>query len=80
MLPREKTGLQGFRPGPTQTGLYNLRKRLEACNFGFKKKISGENKGADPLCSYCTADLRLCFRMVKTRLSHDVAYANKQVL
>ena len=27
---REKTGLQGFRPGPTQTGLYKLRSRLEA--------------------------------------------------
>ena len=27
---REKTGLQGFRPGPTQTGLYKLRKELEA--------------------------------------------------
>ena len=27
---REKTGLRGFRPGPTQTGLYKLRKELEA--------------------------------------------------
>ena len=27
---REKTGLRGFRPGPTQTGLYTLRKELEA--------------------------------------------------
>ena len=27
---REKTGLRGFRPGPTQTGLYKLRKQLEA--------------------------------------------------
>ena len=27
---REKTGLRGFRPGPTQTGLYSLRKELEA--------------------------------------------------
>ena len=27
---REKTGLRGFRPGPTQTGLYSLRNRLEA--------------------------------------------------
>ena len=27
---REKTGLRGFRPGPTQTGLYSLRKVLEA--------------------------------------------------
>ena len=25
----------------------------------------GENKGADQLCSYCTADLRLCFRICK---------------
>ena len=33
---REKTGLRGFRPGPTQTGLYKLRKELEACDFGFK--------------------------------------------
>ena len=26
---------------------------------------SSENKGADQLCSYCTADLRLCFRKCK---------------
>ena len=26
----EKTGLWGFRPGPTQTGLYNQRRWLEA--------------------------------------------------
>ena len=24
-----------------------------------------KNKGADQLCSYCTADLRLCFRIGK---------------
>ena len=24
-----------------------------------------ENKGADQLCGYLTADLRLCFRMIK---------------
>ena len=34
----EKTSNLGFRPGPTQTGLYSHRSRLEACNFGFKKK------------------------------------------
>ena len=34
----EKTNNLGFRPGPTQTGLYKLRKELEALNFGFKKK------------------------------------------
>ena len=27
---REKTGNRGFRPGPTQTVLYKLRKELEA--------------------------------------------------
>ena len=27
-----------------------------------------ENKGADQLCSYCTADLRLCFRIAKNRV------------
>ena len=26
----EKTGLRGFGPGPTQTGLYNHRRWLEA--------------------------------------------------
>ena len=26
----EKTGLRGFRPGPTQTGLYSHRRCLEA--------------------------------------------------
>ena len=26
---REKTGLPGFQPGPTQTGLYSYRRRLE---------------------------------------------------
>ena len=27
--------------------------------------LSSKNKGADQLCSYCTADLRLCFRIGK---------------
>ena len=27
---REKTGLRGFRPGQTQTGLYSYRRWLEA--------------------------------------------------
>ena len=31
----EKTGLRGFRPGPTQTGLFSHRRWLEAWNFGF---------------------------------------------
>ena len=34
----EKTGLRGFRPGPTQTDLYSHRRWLEALNFGFSNK------------------------------------------
>ena len=26
---------------------------------------SSENKGANQLCGYCTADMRLCFRILK---------------
>ena len=33
-----------------------------------------ENKGADQLCSFCTADLRLCFRVGKIRVCHNVAH------
>ena len=33
----EKTGLRGFPPGPTQTGLYIHRKWLEVCNSGYRK-------------------------------------------
>ena len=33
----EKTGLWGFRPGPTQTRLYNHTRWLEACNFVSRK-------------------------------------------
>ena len=33
--------------------------------------LYSENKGADQLCSYCAADLRLCLRMhAKSRFSH----------
>ena len=35
---------------------------------------SSENIGADQLRSYCTADLRLCFRISKIRFSHDAAH------
>ena len=64
----ENTGLQGFRPGPTQTGLYSHRRWLETCNFGFRKKRDctirvAKNKAADQLRGYREADLRLCFRI-----------------
>ena len=34
----EETNNLGFQPGVTQIRLYSHRSRLEACNFGFKKK------------------------------------------
>ena len=59
---REKTGLRGFRSGLTQTELYEPRREeVEVLYYP-----CSENKGADQLCSYCTADLRLCFRIGKT--------------
>ena len=49
----EKTGLRGFRQGPTQSGLCNHRICLGAWNYGFRKKwyctIRSVNKGADQL-------------------------------
>ena len=36
--------------------------------------LYSENKGADQLCSYCTADLRRCFRIGKIWLSHYMAH------
>ena len=61
----EKTDLWGFRPSPTQTSLYSH----EAWNFIFGKKmrhtIYGAKKGADQLCTDCTADQRLWFCICK---------------
>ena len=44
------------------------QKQTRGLKFGLKVEEelyypSSENKGADQLCSYCTADLRLCFRL-----------------
>ena len=36
--------------------------------------LCSENKGADQLCGYLTADLRLCFRICKSRFSHSAAH------
>ena len=51
-----KTNDLGFRPSPTQNSLYNNRSRLEARNFGLKKK------------SYCT----VCVAKTKTLISFAV--------
>ena len=36
--------------------------------------MCSESKGADQLHSYYAADLRLCFRICKSRFSHDEAH------
>ena len=42
---------------------------------------SSENKGADQLCSYCTADLRLCFRIYTNHVSSSHgSYVSQQDL
>ena len=78
----EKTGLRGFRPGPTQTRLYNYTRWPETRIFRIKEleglyylNVCSENKGADQLRGYREADLRLCFRICKKkRFSHDAAH------
>ena len=62
----EKINTLGFRPGPTQTGLYSQRSRLEA--GGFKKTdCTIRVAKTKALISYCTADLRLsnCFHICR---------------
>ena len=56
----EKTGLRGFRPGLTQTGLYSQRKWLEAWNFRFRKK----------------RDCTICLGKTKTLISFAVTTKN----
>ena len=63
----EKTGLRGFRPGLTQTGLYSNRRGLNFLIYvvdGLYYPYS-QNKGADQLRGYREADLHLCFRICK---------------
>ena len=64
----EKTGLWDYHPSPIQSGMY-IHRRLEAGNFGFKKKrgftlcvAKTQVLISCAVHSYCTADLRLCFR------------------
>ena len=41
--------------------------------------LCSENKGAEQLCGYCRADLRLCFRICKNRFSHNAAYMKLEI-
>ena len=53
----EKTGLRGFRPGPTQTRLCSHRRWLEAWNFGFSKQRD---------CTICVAKTKALISFVVT--------------
>ena len=49
-------------------GNVQLQKKARSLKFRIKEEEGlynpcSENKDADQLCSYCTADLRLCFRL-----------------
>ena len=76
----EKTGLRGFRPGPTETGLYSSRRWLEACKFVYKKKRDctiylAKTKA---LISFAITAKLICvfvFAYAKSRFSHDAAHA-----
>ena len=70
----EKTGLQG----PTQTGLYSHRRRLEALNFGLRKKRDCTMRVAKTkalISCAVTAQLScvFVFAYAKSRFSHNEA-------
>ena len=75
----EKTGLRGFRPGPTQTVLYSHRRWLEALNFGFRKKMDFTIRVAKTkaLISFAVTAKLICvfvFAYAKSRFSHNEAH------
>ena len=62
----EKTSFRGFRPGPTQKPSIQSQKQARIWQVWVLVEeelyyVCSKNKGADQLCSYCTADLCLCF-------------------
>ena len=72
----------GFHPGLTQVGLYSHRSRLEALNFGFKKKRDCTTifVGKTRALISCV-DLPLCyayayFTYAEIQVSHDAAHFN----
>ena len=75
----EKTGLRGFRPGPTQTGLCSHRRLLDALNFGFRKKMDCTIRVAKTkaLISFAATAKLICvfvFAYAKSRFSHNEAH------
>ena len=75
----EKTGLRGFRPGPTQTRLYRHRRWLEARNFGFRKNRDCTIRVAKTkaLISFAVTVKLICvfvFAYAKSRFSQNAAH------
>ena len=75
----EKTCLRGFRPGPTQTGLYSHRRWLKARNFVFMKYRDCTSYVAKTkaLISFAVTAKLICvlvFAYAKSRFSHDEAH------
>ena len=73
-----KTGLRGFRPGPTQTRLYNHTRWLDALNFVFRKQRDCTIYVAKTkaLISFAVTAKLICvfvFANAKNRFSHDAA-------
>ena len=59
-----------------------VQKRARSLKFRIKVEeelyyLSSENKDADQLCSYCEADLRLCFRLCRL-LVFPCSYINQR--
>ena len=74
----EKTGLRGFRPGPTQTGLCRHRRWLETGNFGFRKLRDCTIHVAKTKAriSFAVTTKLICvfvFAYAKSRFSRDAA-------
>ena len=86
---REKTNNLGFRPGPTQTGLYSHRKWLEAGNFGFRKKRDcaihvAKTKAlisfavtAKLICGFVFAYANCCFSHAQAQIPYEVTSQGK---
>ena len=69
-MRRELTGLRGFPTRSDTNRPVQLQKMVSTLKFLIQEEEDlhypcSENKNADQLCSYCTADLRLCFRIGK---------------
>ena len=80
----EKTGLRGFRPGPTQTRLYSHSRLLEVRNFGFRKyrDCSIHVAKTKALISFAVTAKLICvfvFAYANCQFSHDAAHNDEYV-